>query len=184
MNKKLILICILIWMVILTGCSGTEAVFVSDESTEAAEAADEPVEEPVQIGVYICGAVNHPGIYYFSEGARIKDAVDAAGGINAEGAADSVNLAEYIHDCDRIYIPTKKEAEAVIVQAASNDGRVNINTATADELQTLPGIGASKAESIVGYREQNGPFTSVEELKNISGIKDGVFQKIKDLITV
>ncbi len=193
MNHKLIYICIVSFLLFFCGC-GKQAEFVIDpEETPAPAAASEEEtspkesEMPREIGVYVCGAVASPGIYYLKDGARMQDAVDAAGGMRQDAAAASVNLAAYIHDCDQIYIPTVTEQAGVPVQAAgadvkADDGKVNINQAGAEELCTLPGIGASKAESIITYRTQNGPFQSIEDIKNISGIKDAVFEKIRDLI--
>ena len=193
MNHKLVYICIVSFLLFFCGCGKQAELVIGPEETPAPAAASEEEIPPQErgtlqeIGVYVCGAVVNPGIYYLKDGARMQDAVDAAGGMREDAAAAAVNLAAYIHDCDQIYIPTVTEQAEVPAQAAeanakAEDGKVNINQADAEELCTLPGIGAAKAESIITYRTQNGPFQSIEDIKNISGIKDAVFEKIRDLI--
>lgn len=152
--------------------------------------------ENITVVVYVCGAVVSPGVYYFDEGDIKDSAIKAAGGFTEEAVTDYVNLAEKLKDGERLYVPCKSELETGIVSyldetrdnkvanAVDSDGRVNINTAGKDELMTLPGIGESKAELIIAYRTENGSFNSTEELMNINGIKEGVYGRIKDRITV
>lgn len=145
------------------------------------------------IKVHVCGAVLKPGVYTLSLSARICDAVVAAGGFLDTAAVDYVNQAQKVLDEEQIYIPTQKEvSELPRIAKKSLDGTnadpskselVNINKATREELMTLPGLGEAKADMIIKYRESNGPFLSIEDIKNISGIKEGVFSKISDLIT-
>ena len=151
---------------------------------------------PETLYVHVCGAVNAPGVYELRADARIYEALEAAGGMTEDAAADWINQAEALSDGERIYVPTQEEAEesaqSVSGQWADPNGnaggsasdKININTAAKEELMTLSGIGASKAESILKYRQEHGGFQSIEELKKIEGIKDGVFNKIKDDITV
>ena len=151
---------------------------------------------PETLYVHVCGAVNAPGVYELRTDARIYEALEAAGGMTEDAAADWINQAEALSDGERIYVPTQEEAEesaqSVSGQWADPNGnaggsvsdKININTATKEELMTLSGIGASKAESILKYRQEHGNFQSIEDLKKIEGIKDGVFNKIKDDITV
>ena len=146
--------------------------------------------------MFMYGAVNAPGVYELRTDARIYEALEAAGGMTEDAAADWINQAEALSDGERIYVPTQEEAEesaqSVSGQWADPNGnaggsvsdKININTATKEELMTLSGIGASKAESILKYRQEHGNFQSIEDLKKIEGIKDGVFNKIKDDITV
>lgn len=153
------------------------------------------------IYVQVSGAVVHPGVYQLPEGSRIFEAVELAGGVTEEADITSVNQAQFLSDGQMIYMYAVGEegakeaiAEAVAGAAseaagektaeAESDDRVNINTATAEQLMTLPGIGQSKAESIISFREEHGAFGSVEEIMNIEGIKEGVFSKIKDRIKV
>ena len=159
-----------------------------------------------QICVYICGEVCVPGVYMLPEGARICDAVEAAGGLTQEASRDYWNLAERLVDGAMISVPTEAEAKERLgagagqgasemtgqktlsdgadIAASSDDSRVNLNTATAEELMTIPGIGEAKAKAIVSYRQENGDFSSIEEIMNISGIKEGLFRQMKDYIMV
>ena len=142
------------------------------------------------IFVYVCGAVQKPGVYEFLPGQRICDAIAAAGGLSEQAAGDSLNQAEVLSDGQMLRVLTTEEAAAATVQPgqetaeSSRDGRVDINTADASALMSLPGIGQSKADAIIAYRNEHGAFKAPEELMNISGIKEGVYQKIKDSIKV
>ena len=126
--------------------------------------------------VYVCGAVVNPGVYEVSEGSRVYDVVCMAGGLTDEADATAVNQAENVYDGQMIFLPT----EAQIIE----DTRVNINTASLEELMTLSGIGQAKAEQIIVYRNTNGDFSSVEEIMNVDGIKEGLYNRIKDDIRV
>ena len=170
--------------------SKTESEKESQGGTDAEEGL------PETLYVHVCGAVNAPGVYELRTDARIYEALEAAGGMTEDAAADWINQAEALSDGERIYVPTQEEAEesaqSVSGQWAdpnrnaggSVSDKININTAAKEELMTLSGIGASKAESILKYRQEHGNFQSIEDLKKIEGIKDGVFNKIKDDITV
>ncbi len=142
------------------------------------------------IFVYVCGAVQKPGVYELLSGQRICDAIAAAGGLSEQAAGDSLNQAEVLSDGQMLRVLTTEEAAAATVQPgqetaeSSRDGRVDINTADASALMSLPGIGQSKADAIIAYRNEHGAFKAPEELMNISGIKEGVYQKIKDSIKV
>lgn len=143
------------------------------------------------IYVYVCGAVATPGVVQVPEGARVFEALEAAGGMTAEAADYAVNQAAVLADGEQVTVPTREQAEQWTPEAASaeksaagpeNGGMVNINRATAEELMTLPGIGEARAAGIIEYRESSGGFGSIEEIKNISGIGDALFEKIKDRI--
>ena len=140
-----------------------------------------------------------PGVYELDSGARVYEALEAAGGMKEEAAQEILNQAGKIEDGGRIYVPTKEEAaEGLLENAADSDGvvegtagsdnseqgKINMNTAGLEELKTLSGIGDAKAQSIIRYREENGEFQTIEEVMNVEGIKEGVFNKIKDKITV
>ena len=133
--------------------------------------------------VQVSGAVNSPGVYELSGEPRIFHAILMAGGLREDADVSSLNQAEKISDGQKIVIKTRDEA-AMEAAVSANDGKVNINTADAKTLMTLPGIGESKANSIIKYRESKGSFNSIEDIKNISGIKDGVYNKIADSIKV
>lgn len=140
-------------------------------------------DEPVV--VYVTGAVLHPGVYEVGGNMRVSDAVEAAGGFKSNAAADYLNLAAQLSDGEKITVPTKKEAKALNKENDSNESHlVNINTAAKEELMTLPGIGESKADAIIAYRQENGNYRNIEELMQISGIKEGVYSKISEYITV
>lgn len=166
--------------------------------------AEESETEPAVWMVHICGAVNRPGVYTFPEGSRVCDAVEAAGGLSEDAAESLLNQAALLSDGLQIMVPTLEEAEGLSRQTASSgifssdisgagsaaggeeagNGLVNINTATLEELMTLPGIGQTRAEAIVAYRDEQGGFQSIEDIMNVSGIKEGSFAKLKDRITV
>lgn len=138
------------------------------------------------IYVHICGAVQKPGVYEVPENYRLYELLEVAGGATDEGCADALNLADILQDGQRIVIPTASEAETMqtMTEYAASDGLVNINTASMQELMTLPGIGEAKAADIIQYREEYGEFQTINDIMKISGIKDALFQKIKDRITV
>lgn len=169
-------------------------------SSDAGEAADEQnipetEELPEDIFVHICGAVVNPGVYILPTDSRIFEGIEAAGGFTEDACEDFVNLAQPLQDGQRIVIPTEEEAEAAAqdsayqeqwlpVETQRADGRVNINTASEQELSAISGIGAGKAAAIVQYRQENGSFSSVEDIMKVSGIKEGTYEKIKDKITI
>ncbi len=158
----------------------------------------EPESSPQQVYIYLCGAVALPGVYCLSEGSRLYEAVEMAGGLTQEADENCLNMARQITDGEQIVILTLdeaaslKEAGAYAYPAESNAqaaapqkaGLVNINTATVQELTSVSGIGESRALAIIDYREKNGRFGSIEDIKNVDGIKDGLFSKIKDKITI
>lgn len=144
------------------------------------------VKEPESVYyVYVCGAVRQPGVYPLAEGSRIWEAVEAAGGLTEEASDTAVNLAQLLKDGEQIWIPTREEQTAGTgLYASSEDGRVNLNTASKERLMTLSGIGEARAEAILAYREEFGAFETIEDIMKVSGIKESAFQKIKDDITV
>ena len=146
-----------------------------------------------KVVVYICGAVNKPGVYKFDTGSRVYDAVKAAKGFKKGAAKTAINQARLLEDGEQINILTLKQlkrnsSNKKNTQAKSGDsskaGLVNINTASVTELTSLSGIGQSRADAIIEYRETNGKFKDISDLMKISGIKDGIFNKIKDKISV
>ncbi len=174
---------------LLCGC-GKKAVLY-DSTTEETEAdsrkteADVEEEATVSVWVYVCGEVAMPGVYELPEGSRITDAIEAAGGMLETAAGTYLNLAETVKDGQKIEVPSEEAAEALTQAAAAlASGIVNLNQATKEELMTLPGIGESKAKDIISYREEHGGFQKPEDLMNISGIKEAVYNKIKDQITI
>ncbi len=196
-----------------SGAMEIGAQTVADGTTEAAGAQTAAAEElqplPAQtqaateeekLFVHVCGQVLRPGVYELPAGSRVWDAVEAAGGFLEEAARDSINLASELEDGAKVVIPSREEASEdpyglledgwyQEAQAAESEkdgqpGLVDINRATVAELQTVPGIGEVRAQDIVAYREAYGPFANVEDIMQVSGIKEGLFAKIKDYITV
>lgn len=178
----------------------SDALADNTEKTENIETDDSQ-----SFVVYVSGYVNNPGVYELSAGSRVIDAIDAAGGYSKEAYDNYLNLASLIADGQMIYVPSEEEVESGSIErgvASGADGSgvggvtggngggnssgsgalVNINQASKEELMTLPGIGESKADKIIAYREANGRFNSPEGIMEISGIKDGLCNKIKDKI--
>lgn len=138
------------------------------------------------IVVHVVGAVQNPGVYHLPAGSRVYQALAQAGG-EIEGAdMERINLAQPLVDGQQVYLPLQGAAGAGEPQPMGGvaSGKVNINTADKDELENLPGIGAVKAQSIINYRQQHGPFQRAEDLLEVSGIGDKTLADIKELITV
>jgi competence protein ComEA len=143
---------------------------------------------PSLVSVYVIGAVNKPDVYSLPLGANVKDAITVAGGATTDADLDRINLALRLTDQLQVRVPRKGEVVPPPSDGAAAPGStgalININTATLEQLDTLPGIGLSYAQAIIDYRTQNGAFKTIEEIKNVKHIGDSVFAKIKDQITV
>lgn len=131
--------------------------------------------------VYVCGEVNAPGVYRCAAGSRIYEVIELAGGFCEEADRNYLNLVEEVKDGSKLYVPSLNDN---ISEAGSAGALININTATKEQLMTLPGIGESRAADIISYRQSKGNFKSVEDIKKVSGIKNAAYDKIKDLICV
>lgn len=172
------------------GCRKEEEPLETVSEDVLEESDDKPEKEEKKeetIVVYVCGCVKNPGVYELPSDARVSDAVQLAAGFHENAAKEAVNLAKKVEDGEQIYIPSKDEVSKQIDSVEGmkeDDDCVNLNTADLEELKTLPGIGDAKAKSIINYREEHGGFKNIEEIMQIEGIKDGVFQKIKDKIKV
>ena len=166
--------------------------------------------QPEMIYVDVCGAVANPGVFQLAAGSRVFQAIEAAGGYLPEAALTCVNRAGVLTDGQQLYILTQEEMERQGLDPAEmagasdgqmngsagtgqntgmtaqvqQDNRININTADEAQLTTLTGIGATRAQAIIAYREENGPFAAIEDIMNVQGIKEGTFAKIKDEIVV
>ncbi|CDA85656.1 comEA protein [Clostridium sp. CAG:230] len=178
------------------------------ENTATTKQATTPKETPApkkdkkdhttENAVYVSGAVKHPGLYRYYGNKRVDDAITAVGGFCKNASTESINLAQFLQDGEQIVVLTKKQAkkqkspkeDPAMVNDSKNRqdsqgaSKVNINTASVEELMQLPGIGEAKAKMILDYRTQNGAFQKVEDIMKISGIKEGVYNKIKENITV
>ncbi|WP_226677357.1 helix-hairpin-helix domain-containing protein [Mesobacillus jeotgali] len=153
------------------------------------EKNDTKVDEKIMVMMAdIKGAVVNPGVYEINEGGRVVDLIELAGGLAEDADTAVINFASYVQDEMAIYVPRIGEnvnaVPPVQVGETEGNGTVNLNSAGSSELQTLPGIGPAKADAIIEYREMNGPYKSIEDLKEISGIGDKTFEKLKDLISV
>ena len=194
-NNKILGSLMLLLLLTCTSCKKQAVLYDSEQPNEELQSTneskaepgkeEEALEAPARICVYVCGQVTNPGVYELAAEARIKEAVEAAGGMTPEAADTWLNLAEHMTDGQKIEVPSKEQAQELQEQAQEQKSAlVNLNTATPEQLMTLRGIGESKAEDILNYREQHGGFQSIEELMQIPGIKERVFEKIKDQITV
>lgn len=157
------------------------------ETTMLAEKTEVSTTQEVVIFVDIKGAVKNPGVYQMKSGDRVKDALDAAGGLTDEADSQKVNLAQRVEDQMVIVVPKVGE-EATEIPAgamskeAAKDGKVNINTATVEELKTLKGVGEKKAEAIIEYRKKNGSFKTKEDLMKVRGIGKKLFESFQERI--
>lgn len=170
--------------------------------TQKTEETTEDTKEEILIAVHVCGAVNTPGVYYLQTGQRIYEGIQMAGGFREDADSEYLNQAGFLEDGMKIVVPTMEETKNLkmteegetapqigIVTARqsngeANDGKVNLNTADEALLCTLPGIGESRAKSIIAYRKEHGSFEKTEDIMKVSGIKEAAFEKIKDAITV
>ena len=197
MKRLFLLSVLLMWTVFCFGCGESESVL--KEMDTAAE--EVPEEEPVQeeddleetIFVDVCGAVQQPGVYELPAGSRIFQAIALAGGLTEEAESRLINQAEVLTDGQQIRIYTREESEKQEIAAAAGQNagvqgaagaKINLNLADKNVLMTLPGIGEAKAEAILAYRQEKGGFSSVEELMQVEGIKDKLYEKLKDKVTV
>lgn len=176
----------------------TEMTGVLDILVTETPVTQPPKKEEVkkkELVVYVCGAVEKPGIYTLPVGSRLYEAIAMAGGFSKKADSAYHNLARAIEDGERIYILSTSETKELTTQqqmegeegaggAVQANGLINLNTATAEQLMTLPGIGEARAADILAYRAKIGQFTDIEELMNVSGIGEARFERVKDKITV
>lgn len=178
------------------GASASDVRAAGEASPDDADESSAKSSSAAEVYVDVDGAVVRPGVYRLKDGARVSQAIDAAGGLTAEADVTGLNRASKVTDGQKIYVPTVGEQQAAAAVdgaesgaattsgAGSSSGLVNINTASAAELQTLSGIGPSMAQSIIDERSKNGPFASVDDLMRVSGIGEKKLAKIKDGICV
>ena len=192
-------------VVLVSGCGRQTVDFIGDAegskdtSTQVTEGTSEGLEEESEtteereeksVWVYVCGQVQNPGVYVLKQGSRVCDVFAMAGGLTKEAATDYWNQAKVLQDGEMIYVPTIEEAKERLPEAGAGDlnnkqpGKININIASVEDLMTLPGVGESKAKSIVEYRKAHGKFGSIEDIMNVSGIKEAMYEKIKEYISV
>lgn len=195
--------CVLVFIAIVIAISslasssgGFEVTKASAAESQAEESAESAVDEDAahgEICIDVAGCVAKPGICYLSEGSRVADAIAAAGGFTSDASASAINQARVLVDGEQLYVPSADEAAASTAGATPTaaadagvaaSGKVNINTADTAQLQTISGIGPSKADKIIAYRDSNGPFASIDELTNVSGIGEKTLDAIRGQICV
>lgn len=181
---------------VLTGVFETIRQEASITPQTEPDSLEKEREEIKTLVVYVCGAVNQPGVYELSEDSRLYEAVTLAGGFSPEADAAYHNLARNLSDGERIYILSTEETKLLTTMQQvegeetqetnpfAEETKINLNTATAQQLTSLPGIGEAKALAIIEYRNKAGRFESTEEIKNVSGIGEAMYEKIKDKIIV
>lgn len=197
--KKSFITLLLLFVLVLTGCGETSYLentrdtqpqkTESDAGTKKKESSETVSDD---IYVQVEGAVRSPGVYRLKADSRVFSLIEKAGGFTKDAFSSDINQAELLTDGQKITVLTKKEAKKAAETEApktsaggtAESTKVDINTADESALTTIPGIGPSKARSIIAYREENGPFKKTEDITNVSGIGDATFQKIKDSITV
>lgn len=203
-DARVLIGCVVIGLIVVCLCVPS---FMCGEDAEAFEITSSPesgveheVTDPAgaesveSLYVHVTGAVNKPGICTVAEGSRVADAIEAAGGARDDASLESLNLARSLVDGEQIRVPTFDEAASPgsstgdVANSESSainaDGRININTATSQELQSLSGIGQSKAEKIIAYRDSHGAFESIDDLVNVNGIGEKTLDSIRDSIRV
>ncbi len=164
-------------------------------STAAAGAASTvpPTSTESQVVVvHVAGAVQSPGVYRLGAGSRVVDAVQAAGGVAGDANSDAINLAALLTDGERVYVPRVGEVPPVVASGGTGgigassapSGPVNLNSATGDDLDTLPGVGPATAAAILAYRDQHGPFASIDDLADVPGIGPAKLDALRGLVTV
>lgn len=188
-EKVRLFLAVVFTLLVAGGCGAGNNVYMEKvaEEENGTETVERDVTEQKQefCYVYVCGAVLAPGVYEIPADGRVYEAIKAAGGLADGACAEAINQAEHVSDGQMIRIPTEEEvSEWDRKNEADDDGRMDINQASVADFMTLPGIGASKAEALVSYREAKGGFSSIEDIMNVDGIKKGVFDKIKDRIKV
>ncbi len=186
--KNVILLFVLLFCV--TACQRKEKDVLSLEQADLVEeqAEDDADDKGLDgvLFVHVCGAVIREGVYELPSESRVFDAIEMAGGFREDADTKHVNQAELLKDEMRIYVPAIGEVAASEGNTGGieADGRVNINKASKEELMSLPGVGESRADGIIQYREEQGAFQTIEDIMQVSGIKEGLFERIKELITV
>lgn len=195
-EKKYILLTVMILSACLMGCDGVrEATEISTVQTGTPDEKNGQQTElqtrQSKIFVHIAGAVKSPGVYELDEDARLYQLVEIAGGMTKKAQKDSVNLAEKLTDGQMVLILTKNEyqkqradSEDKAEQSSQENDLLDINLATVEELMGLSGIGETKAKAIIAYRDENGAFQTIEDIKKVSGIGEATFNNIKSEITV
>ncbi len=176
---------------------GAEVPITVTSATEVPTRPDEPESTPAPpatIAVHVVGEVSTPGVVELTEGARVADAIAAAGGLTAKAVPGRLNLAQRLHDGEQIFISDASDPPSEVTSGSAglpdrdpppdSDAPVNLNTATAEQLESLPGVGPATAQAIIAWRSAHGRFTTVEELQEVDGIGPKTFARLKPLVTI
>jgi len=186
-NKILYILIVLVFLGVFWGWyhfkeSSDTAISISDATALENGADENNQSDQGQMMVHITGAVKQPGVVSLKPEARLIEAIELVGGLTETADVDSLNLARKIQDEEKIHIPAMGEVSATAV--SSENDKVNINTASLEELKSLPGVGDVIAQGIIDYREKNGGFKQLEELKNVTRIGDKVFEGLAESIVI
>ena len=180
---------------ILVGLLFAGGIYASTREPRGESIVLRPAPTPEPLRVHVAGAVVRPGVYTLEKGSRVTDAVEAAGGFVVEADQNAINLAAFLEDGERLdipyvagFVPEESQGFVVVTEGTpsplAGEELININTASIEELDKLPGIGETTAIRIIDYRTANGPFATIEDIVNVSGIGTATYEEIKDLITV
>ncbi len=206
-NQKIVILVIVIIIIIISisyysytkeNIEYEELSVINQTNTVNSEKTEKEINK---IKVHISGAVEKEGVIELESNSRIADLIEKAGGIKQNAYMKEVNLASKLEDGEKVYIPTKEEYEKdkkqetatnmvisnkqeLVTGNKQSSNKININTATQEQLDNLPGVGASTAQKIINYRKENGKFKKKEDLKNVSGIGDSKYNQLKDLIEI
>ena len=191
-NKIKIIVIIIVIVIIIAGVVISKIGYEENyEDLDVFDTAgqeiieENQIEETNKIKIHILGQVNYNGILELEEGSRIDDAIKKAGGITDQADITKINLAYKLSDGQKLYIPSITDEETeYILENEKIEEKININTATQTELETLPGVGPSLALKILNYRKENGKFKTIEEIQNVSGVGENKYEEIKEKITV
>jgi competence protein ComEA len=178
--------------------AGGQTMLAFSSSAPSASSSPSPGGSSQELVVYVCGAVRRPGVYHLASGARIADLLTAAGGAGSRAELQAVNLAAKLIDGQQVVVPVRGAASAGVAAGVATGATgaagvagtatpaapVNLNTASAEELDALPGVGPATAQKIIDYRTANGGFKSVDDLNNVAGIGDAKFATLQPLVTV
>lgn len=184
MKEKIEIYIFIFCFCILTGCAEDNLQYVETENgiyeVSDEDATKDEIVSYDTITVHVCGEVYFPGVYTVYRGSRIYEVVKQAGGFTALADTEAVNQAKEVSDEEQVYIPSIYEKD----EDSDGQGRINLNKADEEELCKIPGIGSTRAKQILDYRMKHGNFQKIEDIMNVTGIKEGIFEKIAPYITV
>lgn len=184
-RRQVMVVIVLVILVLI----GSGVIYLRNRPTQVRSVKEikrevKPQVSTKRILVYVCGAVQKPGVYQLGEGSRVADAVNMAGGFAPEADLNSLNLAKQVSDGEKVFVSRVGQASPQSGQNSQEIKKVNLNTATIEELDKIPGIGEVIAKRIISYREKHGKFRSVNELQEIEGIGPKKLEDIRDSVEI